>query len=419
VKCFCIARNVIPYVQDIEIINAFHKGVSNIKIVEEITMKKPRMVADLLAVADVCIEASEARARLLESRGKGPSKEKQDDQEVNTTDRGNHKDHRDHGYCRNRQQQSLDQKEKRSFHRPDDAEKWCEIHHASGHDLEECKTFLDCKKMPPPVASVAQEPRRGEHCWANPTADDDQMGEIDVIFRGSMPITSKMQGKKLEQEISLAQRIEPRRKMKWSDVDISFGPEDHLETELSERNLPFIVDLLIGQHKVAKTLIDNGASLNLIMRKTFIEMDLNLKDLTPVHDMFHGVIPGQSFTPIGLINMEVSYGTRDNKRKMMPTFEVASLDIGYNCILGRPFLLKFLVVIHTAYATMKMPGPKGVITIKADKHDAPACVNVTLTHARRFSEKAAQEQAAKVVKTQGGSTSFKSLAPKPLTISSP
>jgi hypothetical protein len=50
------------------------------------------------------------------------------------------------------------------------------------------------------------------------------MGEINVIFRGSMFITSKAQGKKLERKINLAQRIEPRRKMKWSDVDISLGP---------------------------------------------------------------------------------------------------------------------------------------------------------------------------------------------------
>jgi hypothetical protein len=28
----------------------------------------------------------------------------------------------------------------------------------------------------------------------------------------------------------MAQRIKPGRKMKWSDVDISFGPEDHPET---------------------------------------------------------------------------------------------------------------------------------------------------------------------------------------------
>jgi hypothetical protein len=62
VKSFCNARNAIPYIQDIEIINAFRDGVSDIKIVDEITMKKPRTVADLLAVADVCIDASEAQA---------------------------------------------------------------------------------------------------------------------------------------------------------------------------------------------------------------------------------------------------------------------------------------------------------------------------------------------------------------------
>jgi hypothetical protein len=42
----------------------------------------------------------------------------------------------------------------------------------------------------------------------------------------------------------------------------------------------------------------------------------------------------------------------------MLTFEVASIDIGYNYILGRTFLLKFMAVIHTASATMKMPGPR-------------------------------------------------------------
>jgi hypothetical protein len=97
--------------------------------------------------------------------------------------------------------------------------------------------------------------------------------------------------------------------------------------------------------------------------------------------MFHGVIPGQSSTPIGQIDLEMSCGTGDNKRKEMLIFKVASFDIGYNCILGRPFLLKFMAVIHTAYAMMKMSSPKGVITIKADQRDALACENATLTHA--------------------------------------
>jgi hypothetical protein len=136
---------------------------------------------------------------------------------------------------------------------------------------------------------------------------------MNVIFEGSMSIAFNTQGKKLEREISLAQRIEPRRMMMWFDMDISFGPQDHLDTKLSDWNLPFIVKLPIGWHKVAKTLIDNEASLNLIMRKTFNEMGLNLKDLTPIHDTFHRVIPGQSSTPIGRIDLEVSCGTGGNK----------------------------------------------------------------------------------------------------------
>jgi hypothetical protein len=82
---------------------------------------------------------------------------------------------------------------------------------------------------------------------------------------------------------------------------------------------------------------------------------------------------------MGHIDLEVPYRTGDNKPKGILTFELASFNIRYNCILG--LLLKFMAVIHTAYTMMKMPDPKGVITIKANQHDALACENATLTHA--------------------------------------
>jgi hypothetical protein len=44
-----------PYIQDIKIINAFRDGVSDIKTVEEIAMKKPKTVANLLTVTNVYI----------------------------------------------------------------------------------------------------------------------------------------------------------------------------------------------------------------------------------------------------------------------------------------------------------------------------------------------------------------------------
>jgi hypothetical protein len=77
VKCFCNAKNIIPNIQDIEIINAFQDEVNDIKTIEGIIMKKLKMMADLLVVTDICIESSEARALLLDSCNKGPPKKKQ------------------------------------------------------------------------------------------------------------------------------------------------------------------------------------------------------------------------------------------------------------------------------------------------------------------------------------------------------
>jgi hypothetical protein len=109
-----------------------------------------------------------------------------DDREINTANRGDCKDRGDHGY---HGKHSSKQKDKRPFQRPDDAEKWCVIHHTIGHNLEECKTFLDRKKMPPPVALAPQDPRRGEHHQGDPDGDD-HMAEINLIFTGSMMWTS-------------------------------------------------------------------------------------------------------------------------------------------------------------------------------------------------------------------------------------
>jgi hypothetical protein len=44
--------------------------------------------------------------------------------------------------------------------------------------------------MPPPVVPAPQDPRRGEH-RIDDLDEDEHMAEINVIFGGSMSITSK------------------------------------------------------------------------------------------------------------------------------------------------------------------------------------------------------------------------------------
>jgi hypothetical protein len=66
VNHFCNARNNIPHIQDIKIINAFCDGVSDLKTVEEIAMKKSKTVADLLVV---CSTSGVSWQRAIKKKG--------------------------------------------------------------------------------------------------------------------------------------------------------------------------------------------------------------------------------------------------------------------------------------------------------------------------------------------------------------
>jgi hypothetical protein len=67
VKYFYNIRNAISNIEDNKIINIFHD--TDIKTVEEIEIKKSKIVADLLVVEDECFEALETQA--CDTRNKG------------------------------------------------------------------------------------------------------------------------------------------------------------------------------------------------------------------------------------------------------------------------------------------------------------------------------------------------------------
>ena len=57
----------------------------------------------------------------------------------------------------------------------------------------------------------------------------------------------------------------------------------------------------------------------------------------------------------------------------MLTIEVVGFREAYHAILGRPCYTKFLAIPNYTYLKMKMPGPKGVITIGSSFEHAYEC----------------------------------------------
>ena len=66
------------------------------------------------------------------------------------------------------------------------------------------------------------------------------------------------------------------------------------------------------------------------------------------------------------------------------TFEVADFDSAYNCILGRPFLKKFMAIVHFAYSVLKVPAPQGPLMIWGDRKGDVACDMKTLDMIKQY-----------------------------------
>jgi hypothetical protein len=71
--------------------------------------------------------------------------------------------------------------------------------------------------------------------------------------------------------------------------------------------------------------------------------------------------------------MHVTFGTPENYQTKFMRFEVACFDSGYNAIIGRPELTKFMAIPHYPYMILKMPGPQGIIIVRADFQGITEC----------------------------------------------
>src|SRR5206468_3913711 len=141
--------------------------------------------------------------------------------------------------------------------------------------------------------------------------------------------------------------------------------------------LPIVVTPTIRNIKVGRVLIDGGSGLNILSSRLFERMQIPHTTLRPSMP-FYSISPSAS-TPLGQVDLAVTFGSPDNFRTEMVTFDVPHFEILYNAILGRPSLAKFMVSAHYACMVIKMPGPQGPITVPIDMEGAVRCVELVHT----------------------------------------
>jgi hypothetical protein len=77
--------------------------------------------------------------------------------------------------------------------------------------------------------------------------------------------------------------------------------------------------------------------------------------------------------PIGQIDLPVTFVDMQNFRTDTLTFEVVGFSGTYNVILWRPAYTKFMVMPNYTYLKLKIPDPKGIITVEPTYQRAYEC----------------------------------------------
>jgi hypothetical protein len=83
---------------------------------------------------------------------------------------------------------------------------------------------------------------------------------------------------------------------------------------------------------------------------------------------FHRVVPRMEALPIGKIDLPVTFGDMRNFRTETLTFEVVGFSGTYHAILRRAAYAKVMAVPNYTYLKLKIPGPKGIITVGTYEH---------------------------------------------------
>ena len=101
----------------------------------------------------------------------------------------------------------------------------------------------------------------------------------------------------------------------------------------------------------------------MIYQDTVRKMGIVPSRIKPSNTTFKGVIPGMEARCTGSLTLEVVFVSPDNFRSEELIFDIVPFCSGYHALLGRIAFARFNAVPHYAYLKLKMPGPRGVITV--------------------------------------------------------
>src|SRR3954465_9993874 len=189
-----------------------------------------------------------------------------------------------------------------------------------------------------------------------------QVRMMNMIYATHIP---KRERKRALRDIYAMEPVAPKFNP-WSSCPITFDRRDHPTSIRHGGFAALVLDPIVDGFHLTRVLMDGGSSLNLLYQDTVRKMGIDPSRIKPTRTTFKGVIPGVEANCTGSITLDVVFGSPDNFRSKELIFNIVPFRSGYHALLGRTAFAKFNAVPHYAYLKLKMPGPRGVITVNGN-----------------------------------------------------
>jgi hypothetical protein len=251
------------------------------------------------------------------------------------------------------------------------------------HTLEECDMLRRYFNEARPSVEGGKD--QGNNKGGNKEEEFPEIHNCFMIYGGQVANASARHRKHERREVCSV-RVAAPVYLDWSDKPITFDQGDHPDFVPSPGRYPLVIDPIIGNVRLSKVLMDGGSNLNIIYAETLELLGVDRSEIRAGAAPFHGIAPGKRILPLGQVDLPVCFGTPSNFRKETLTFEVVGFRGTYHAVLGRPCYAKFMAIPNYTYLKLKMPSPKGVITVGPTYRHAYECDVECVEYAEALTE---------------------------------
>jgi len=159
---------------------------------------------------------------------------------------------------------------------------------------------------------------------------------------------------------------------------ITFTDDDFTAIDPAQDD-PMVITVEIDKFAIAKTLVDQGSSVDILYWEIFKKMRISEADIQPYNEQIVG-FSGERVDTKGYIDLYTTFGEEDGFHKTINVrYLLVNAQTSYNILLGRPSINRLKAIISTPHLAMKFPSANDdIATIHVDQKTARECYVASL-----------------------------------------